>query len=69
MKHISASCTPRLFGFVLLGFGAFSNIASAEDVKLGVLTDLSSVYSDSSGNGAIYATDMAVDVLKTELEA
>jgi len=30
---------------------------------------LSSVYSDSSGNGAIYATDMAVDDLKTELEA
>jgi branched-chain amino acid transport system substrate-binding protein len=69
LKHISASCTPLLFGFVLLGFGAFSNIASAEDVKLGVLTDLSSVYSDSSGNGAIYATDMAVDDLKTELEA
>lgn len=69
MKHISASCTPLLFGFVLLGFGGFSNIASAEDVKLGVLTDLSSVYSDSSGNGAIYATEMAVDDLKTELEA
>jgi branched-chain amino acid transport system substrate-binding protein len=69
VKHISASCTPLLFGFVLLGFGGFSNIASAEDVKLGVLTDLSSVYSDSSGNGAIYATEMAVDDLKTELEA
>ena len=44
-------------------------MASAESVKLGVLTDLSSVYSDSSGNGAIYATEMAVDDLKTEFEA
>src|ERR1700729_664424 len=65
----SASCTPLLFGFVLLGLVGFCNMASAERVKLGVLTDLSSVYSDSSGNGAIYATEMAVDDLKTEFEA
>jgi branched-chain amino acid transport system substrate-binding protein len=65
----SVSCTPLLFGFALLGLAGFCNIASAESVKLGVLTDLSSVYSDSSGNGAIYATEMAVDDLKTELEA
>jgi branched-chain amino acid transport system substrate-binding protein len=43
--------------------------AAAESLKLGVLTDLSSVYSDSSGNGAIYATQMAVDDLAAELKA
>ena len=66
MKHMrSVSCIPLLFGFALLGLAGFCNMASAESVKLGVLTDLSSVYSDSSGNGAIYATEMAVDDLKT----
>jgi branched-chain amino acid transport system substrate-binding protein len=43
--------------------------AAAESLKLGVLTDLSSVYSDSSGNGAIYATQMAVGDLAAELKA
>jgi branched-chain amino acid transport system substrate-binding protein len=42
---------------------------AAESLKLGVLTDLSSVYSDSSGNGAIYATQMAVGDLAAELKA
>jgi branched-chain amino acid transport system substrate-binding protein len=43
--------------------------ALAETIKLGVLTDLSSTYSDSSGKGAIVATQMAVDDLKQELAA
>ena len=69
MKHTRlASRIPSLVGFALLVIG-FATSASAESVKLGVLTDLSSVYADSSGNGAIYATEMAIADLKPELEA
>jgi branched-chain amino acid transport system substrate-binding protein len=64
----SARFIPLLFGFQLFMAG-FAATAVAESVKLGVLTDLSSVYSDSSGNGAIYATEMAIADLKPELEA
>lgn len=56
-------------GLLLSGFAAFIGTAHAEDVKLGVLTDLSSVYSDSSGKGAIFATEMAIDDLNSELKA
>ncbi|HLZ66384.1 MAG TPA: ABC transporter substrate-binding protein [Aliidongia sp.] len=44
-------------------------LAEAETIKLGVLTDLSSTYSASSGKGAIVATQMAIDDLKPELAA
>jgi branched-chain amino acid transport system substrate-binding protein len=53
----------------LLGSIGLTKAAASENVKLGVLTDLSSVYSDSSGNGAIFATQMAVDDLAAELKA
>jgi branched-chain amino acid transport system substrate-binding protein len=53
-----------------LGLGlCLAASARAETVKLGVLTDLSGPYSDSSGKGAVVATQMAVDDLKTELAA
>jgi branched-chain amino acid transport system substrate-binding protein len=41
----------------------------AETVKLGVLTDLSGLYSDVSGTGAVLAAQMAVDDLKPKLAA
>jgi branched-chain amino acid transport system substrate-binding protein len=53
----------------LLGVIGLQRAVAAESLKLGVLTDLSSVYSDSSGNGAILATQMAVDDLAAELKA
>ncbi len=53
-----------VLGLIGLGEGQ-----AAESLKLGVLTDLSSVYSDSSGNGAIFATQMAIDDLAAELKA
>jgi branched-chain amino acid transport system substrate-binding protein len=39
----------------------------AETLRLGVLTDLGGPYSDSSGQGAVWATQMAVDDLKSAL--
>lgn len=39
----------------------------AQNVKLGVLTDLGGPYADSSGQGAVEATKMAAEDLKTEL--
>lgn len=41
--------------------------ANAQDVKLGVLTDLGGPYSDASGQGAIVATQMAVEDMKEKL--
>ena len=41
--------------------------AKAQDVKLGVLTDLGGPYSDASGQGAVVATQMAVEDLKDKL--
>jgi branched-chain amino acid transport system substrate-binding protein len=59
-------------GVLLCGLLALTGVreaGAAESIKLGVLTDLSSVYSDSSGAGAILATQMAVDDLAAELKA
>ncbi len=41
--------------------------AKAQDLKLGVLTDLSGPYADSSGQGAVVATQMAVEDMKDKL--
>lgn len=41
--------------------------ASAQNLKLGVLTDISGPYADSSGQGAVLATKMAVEDFRTEL--
>ncbi len=52
--------------FALSG-AAISNVGFAQekkwdnDVKIGVLTDLSGLYSDLSGSGAVLATQMAID--------
>ena len=49
------------FTFIFLA-AALSNSAWAQaKVKIGVLTDLSGVYSDMSGPGSVAATQMAVD--------
>ncbi|HYZ63810.1 MAG TPA: ABC transporter substrate-binding protein [Acetobacteraceae bacterium] len=39
----------------------------AQDIKLGVLTDLGGPYADSSGQGAVEATKMAVEDLQAQL--
>ena len=48
-----------VFAFALLGVGANAQI-SDNVVKIGVLTDLSGVYSDLGGKGSIIAAEMAV---------
>lgn len=44
-------------------------LAHAQDLKLGVLTDLGGPYADSSGQGAVEATKMAVEDMQAELGA
>jgi len=46
-------------GMGLAALGAQAQISDGV-VKIGVLTDLSGLYSDLSGAGAVYATEMAV---------
>src|SRR3954466_3865149 len=41
--------------------------ARAQDLKLGVLTDLGGPYADSSGQGAVEATRMAVADMRAQL--
>ena len=53
-------------GLVCAGLAA-PGWATAQTVKLGVLTDLGGPYSDSSGQGAVEATKMAVEDLKGAL--
>jgi branched-chain amino acid transport system substrate-binding protein len=56
-----------MLGFIcaltVLGFTG----ASAQNVKLGVLTDLGGPFADSSGQGAVEATKMAAEDLKAQL--
>src|ERR1044071_6056684 len=52
------------FAALLLGLAAFAPAkaqVSDDVVKLGVLTDMSSLYSDINGPGAVVATQMAID--------
>ncbi len=50
-------------GAVALGLAAQPAVAQISDdvVKIGVLTDMSSLYSDINGPGAVWATQMAID--------
>jgi branched-chain amino acid transport system substrate-binding protein len=52
-----------------MGLSGVATHAKAQDVKLGVLTDLGGPYADSSGQGAVEATRMAAEDLKAELGA
>ena len=47
--------------FAVLLFVAMADPARAQDIKLGVLTDLSGVYSDATGQGSVVVTRMAAD--------
>jgi branched-chain amino acid transport system substrate-binding protein len=47
--------------FIVLATALSSNAWAQAKVKIGVLTDLSGVYSDMSGPGSVAATQMAVD--------
>jgi len=51
--------------FSLMSFAALLTAASASaqdiPVKIGVLTDFSGVYAESSGNGSVYAAELAVE--------
>lgn len=52
-------------GFALT-FAAFATSAAAQDapIKLGVLTDMSSLYADNGGQGSVVAAQMAIDDFK-----
>jgi branched-chain amino acid transport system substrate-binding protein len=57
-KLLALACIAALMG---------APAARAQNVKLGVLTDLGGPYADSSGQGAVEATRMAAEDLKAEL--
>jgi len=59
----------RLAATIALVLAAMPGVASGQNIKLGVLTDLGGAYADSSGLGAVEATRMAVEDLKVELGA
>src|SRR5258708_5772932 len=66
MKHsttreIQGQMRRRVLPFVMLGL-SLSFAASADTpVKIGVLTDMSSIYADSTGKGSLIAAQMAVE--------
>lgn len=63
---MSRSIETRLyFGASLLVLAAMGSLAQAQElsdgkVKIGVLTDMSSLYSDSTGQGSVTAAEMAI---------
>jgi branched-chain amino acid transport system substrate-binding protein len=60
-RLVSFLATCLLTGIIASSASAQSAKISDGVVKIGVLTDLSGVYSDFSGNGSIVATQMAID--------
>jgi branched-chain amino acid transport system substrate-binding protein len=62
-KTVTLVCAAGL----ALGLTGMPLPAAAQSVKLGVLTDLGGPFADSSGAGAVEATKMAAEDLKTEL--
>ena len=62
MKLIFAWRSAALFALAALAIGA-ATAARADDkvVKIGVLTDMSSLYADINGPGAVVAIKMAVE--------
>src|SRR5215469_15749050 len=59
MKKSLAWRSAALFAFTGLGF-ATSALADDKVVKIGVLTDMSSLYADINGPGAVTAVNMAI---------
>src|SRR4051794_35133106 len=57
-KLLALACTAGLLA---------APAAWAQNVRMGVLTDLGGPYADSSGLGAVEATKMAAEELKAEL--
>ncbi len=68
-KKFVGRFTTHCLGLIALLGASFMLPAHAETVKLGVLSDFSGPYADSSGQGAVVATQMAIDDLKAELDA
>jgi branched-chain amino acid transport system substrate-binding protein len=58
-KNITASAVIGLFA-AALSTGALAQKISDDVVKIGVLTDMSGVYSDLAGRGSVIAAEMAV---------
>ena len=56
----SALMAAGLAGVAMIPAGAAMAQVTDDVVKIGVLTDMSSLYSDINGQGAIVATEMAV---------
>ncbi len=59
----------KMPGLILAVGLLLSSGAYAQNVKLGVLTDLGGPFADSSGTGAVEATKMAAEDLKAQLGA
>ncbi len=57
-RHVLASAVGML---CLSGFGAQAQQAQQAPLKIGVLTDMSSLYADITGNGSISAVQMAIE--------
>jgi branched-chain amino acid transport system substrate-binding protein len=59
----------KLYGALVVGVGlAFGSPASAEEpIKIGLLTDMSSVLSSASGQGSVTAAEMAIEDYGGEL--
>src|SRR6201995_2698943 len=60
MKKTLAWRSAALFAFTGLGI-ATSALADDKVVKIGVLTDMSSLYADINGPGAVTAVNMAIE--------
>ncbi|WP_024511101.1 ABC transporter substrate-binding protein [Bradyrhizobium sp. ARR65] len=59
MKRLAASLTAG-FAFAALAIPAHAQTISDDVVKIGVLTDMSSLYADATGKGSVAAVQMAV---------
>ena len=60
-KTLARRCACGLVTAAILSFTASAVHAAADSVKLGFITDLSGLYSDSDGQGGLEAIRMAID--------
>ena len=60
-KTLARRSACRLVTAAILSFTASAVHAAADSVKLGFITDLSGLYSDSDGQGGLEAIRMAID--------
>jgi branched-chain amino acid transport system substrate-binding protein len=64
MTEMKISGRYRLFSAIvilILGVGAVGAQQTAPPLRLGILTDMSSLYADATGPGSVLAANMAVE--------